>query len=335
MTTTQSRDVQLAKRPVGMPQDDDFEVVETAVPQPTTGQIQVRNLCMSVDPYMRGRMVDRKSYVPPFQIGETLTGGSIGVVEASEHADFQVGDHVESMYGWREAFTADAAGITNLGAKLDAPASAYLGVLGMPGMTAYVGLLGAAELKDGETVFVSGAAGAVGSIVGQIAKLKGCHVLGSAGSADKVSLLTNELGFDYGFDYHNADLVSKLREGAPNGLDVYFDNVGAEHLQAALMCMRQFGRVALCGAIAQYNDTEARPGPNNLAMAIGLGLTLRGFIVSHYDHMRDDFRREMSGWVTSGAVQYRETTFDGIDKAGEAFKGLFTGANTGKMIVNL
>jgi NADPH-dependent curcumin reductase CurA len=335
MATTNSQDVQLAKRPVGMPAEDDFKIVAAKVPSPNKNQIQVRNLCMSVDPYMRGRMIDRKSYVPPFQIGETLTGGAIGVVEASEHPDFNVGDHVESMYGWREAFTADAAGINNLGANLDAPASAYLGVLGMPGMTAYVGLLGVAELSEGETLFVSGAAGAVGSIVGQIGKIKQARVLGSAGSADKVSLLTDELGFDYAFDYHDGDLLGHLREGAPNGLDVYFDNVGADHLQAALMHMRPFGRIALCGAIAQYNDTEPRPGPNNLAMAIGLGLTLKGFIVSHYDHLREDFRRDMAAWVKSGEVSYRETTFEGIERAGEAFKGLFTGANVGKMIVKL
>ena len=335
MTTTTSRDVQLAKRPVGMPNDDDFQVVETPVAEPHSGQIQVRNLCMSVDPYMRGRMVDRKSYVPPFQIGETLTGGCIGVVEASEHPDFAVGDHVESMFGWREAWTEDGAGATNLGAKLEAPASAYLGVLGMPGMTAYVGLLGAGAYKDGDTVFVSGAAGAVGSIVGQIAKLKGSRVLGSAGSADKVALLTEELGFDFGFNYNEGNLLNQLREGAPDGLDVYFDNVGAEHLQAAIMHMRPFGRIALCGAIALYNDTEPRPGPNNLAMAIGLGLTLKGFIVSHYENMRADFRRDMSAWIASGDVSYRETVFEGVDKAGEAFRGLFTGANVGKMIVTL
>ena len=305
MTTTTSRDVQLAKRPVGMPNDDDFQVVETPVAAPGKGQIQVRNLCMSVDPYMRGRMVDRKSYVPPFQIGETLTGGCIGVIEASEHPDFAVGDHVESMYGWREAWTEDAAGVTNLGANLEAPASAYLGVLGMPGMTAYVGLLGAGAYKDGDTVFVSGAAGAVGSIVGQIAKIKGSRVLGSAGSADKVALLTEELGFDFGFNYNEGDLLNQLREGAPDGLDVYFDNVGAEHLQAAIMHMRPFGRIALCGAIALYNDTEPRPGPNNLAMAIGLGLTLKGFIVSHYENMRADFRRDLSAWIASGDVSHR------------------------------
>lgn len=335
MTTQKSRDVQLAQRPVGMPELTDFTVIESQVSAPTEGQVQVRNLCMSVDPYMRGRMVDRKSYVPPFQIGETLTGGAIGVIEQSEHPDYAVGDHVESMYGWREAFTADAQGMRNLGADLKAPASAYLGVLGMPGMTAYVGLLGAAALKDGETVFVSGAAGAVGSVAGQIAKLKGCRVIGSAGQSEKVDLLTNELGFDHAFNYHDGDLLNQLRKAAPDGLDVYFDNVGADHLQAALMHMRPFGRIALCGAIAQYNDTEPRPGPNNLAMAIGLGLTLKGFIVSHYESMRGDFEREVSGWLATNQLHYRETVFDGIDQAGLAFQGLFTGANTGKMIVNL
>ena len=330
----QSRAVVLAERPVGMPKPTDFTVVENDVPEPGDGEIQVKNLSMSVDPYMRGRMVDRKSYVPPFQIGELLTGGAIGEVVASKHADFAVGDHVSSNWGWREGFTASTEGIERLG-ELRADPSAYLGAIGMPGMTAYVGLLEVGALKDGETVFVSGAAGAVGSIVGQIAKLKGCRVLGSAGSQDKVDLLTNELGFDYAFNYKDGNILNHLREGAPDGLDVYFDNVGADHLQAAIMHMRPFGRIPLCGAIAQYNDTEPRPGPNNLAMAIGLGLTLRGFIVSHFNHMAADFRRDMEEWVTSGQITYKETVYNGIDAAADAFIGLFTGANTGKMVVNL
>lgn len=328
-----SRSVTLQSRPQGMPAQDDFAIIEEDVPAPGDGQIQVENLCMSVDPYMRGRMVDRKSYVPPFQIGEVLTGGSIGRVVASNHADFAVGDHVSSNYGWREAYTAETNGIEKLGA-LRADPSAYLGAIGMPGMTAYVGLLEVGALKEGETVFVSGAAGAVGSIVGQIARLKGCRVLGSAGSADKVELLTSELGFDYAFNYKDGDILNHLREGAPDGLDVYFDNVGAEHLQAAITHMRPFGRIPLCGAIAQYNDTEPRPGPNNLTMAIGLGLTLRGFIVSHFNHLAGDFRRDMEDWVTSGKITYKETVYNGIDQAADAFIGLFTGANTGKMVVN-
>ncbi len=317
-----------------MPKDSDFEVISQDLADPGDGEIQVANVCMSVDPYMRGRMVDRKSYVPPFQIGEVLTGGCIGEVVKSNHADFAEGDYVSSNHGWREAYTATTDGIEKLG-NLVAEPSLYLGPIGMPGMTAYVGLLEVGALKDGETVFVSGAAGAVGSIVGQIAKLKGCRVLGSAGSDAKVAWLSDELGFDYAFNYHDGEILGHLREGAPDGLDVYFDNVGAEHLQSAIMHMRPFGRIPLCGAIAQYNDTEPRPGPNNLAMAIGLGLTLRGFIVNHFNNLRAQFRSEMEGWVTSGQITPKETIYEGIEQAPDAFIGLFTGANMGKMIVNL
>ncbi len=329
----QSKAVVLARRPEGMPENTDFSIVTEEIAEPGDREIQVQNVCMSVDPYMRGRMVDRKSYVPPFQIGEVLTGGCIGKVIKSNHDDFAPGDYVSSNHGWREAYTAPVQGIEKLG-EIVAEPSAYLGAIGMPGMTAYVGLLEVGALKDGETVFVSGAAGAVGSIVGQIAKLKGCRVLGSAGSADKVELLTRELGFDYAFNYKDGDILAHLREGAPDGLDVYFDNVGGDHLQAAIMHMRPFGRIPLCGAISIYNDTEPSPGPNNLAMAIGLGLTLRGFIVSHFNHLAKQFRQDMEGWVTSGQITYKETIYNGIEAAPDAFIGLFTGANTGKMVVN-
>jgi len=329
-----ARSVVLKERPEGIPKQSDFEVVTSDVGTPQENEIQVQNVCMSVDPYMRGRMVDRKSYVPPFQIGEVLTGGAIGKVVDSNHSDFNIGDYVSSHYGWREAFTAPADGIEKLG-NLKASPSTYLGAIGMPGMTAYVGLLEVGSLKEEETVFVSGAAGAVGSIVGQIAKIKNCKVIGSAGSAEKVSLLSDELGFDHAFNYHDGPILGHLREAAPEGLDIYFDNVGAEHLQSALMHMRPFGRIPLCGAIAQYNDTEPRPGPNNLAMAIGLGLTLKGFIVSHYDHLRQQFREDMETWVNDGKVKSKETIYSGIETAGDAFIGLFTGANTGKMIVDL
>ena len=329
-----SREVVLANRPVGVPRVEDFEIREVEVPTPGAGEVLVRNVCMSVDPYMRGRMIDRKSYTPPFAVGETLTGGAIGRVERSNHTDLKEGVYVESHLGWREAFVAKDRGLRPLG-ELRAPASAYLGILGMPGMTAYAGLLEVAALAEGESVFVSGAAGAVGSAVGQIAKIKGCTVVGSAGNAEKVRHLTEDLGFDHAFDYHDGHLERPIFEGAPQGIDVYFDNVGGDHLQAALNCMRPNGRLALCGAIAQYNATAPVPGPNNLAIAIGMGLTLKGFIVSNFNHLRDDFMRDMTAWVTGGQVKYRETTFDGIDKAPEAFIGLFTGANTGKMVVNL
>jgi NADPH-dependent curcumin reductase CurA len=317
-----------------MPVADDFELATVDVAEPSNGEVTVQNVCMSVDPYMRGRMVDRKSYTPPFAVGEVLTGGAVGRVVASADPAHAVGDHVLSQYGWREAFTCPGAELRSLG-ELGAPASAYLGVLGMPGMTAYVGLLDVAHLEDGENVFVSGAAGAVGSVAGQIARIKSCRVVGSAGSADKVSWLTDELGFDHAFDYHDGALADHLAQGAPDGLDVYFDNVGGDHLQAALAHMRQFGRIALCGAISVYNATEPQPGPNNLTMAIGLGLTLRGFIVTHFNHRADDFRRDMESWIRSGEVKYRETVLEGIERAPEAFMGLFTGANFGKMIVRL
>lgn len=330
----QSRSIVLERRPVGMPTPEDFAVITVDVPDPAPGEVLVRNVCMSVDPYMRGRMIDRRSYTPPFELGEVLTGGAVGRVVASASEGLKEGDFVESHYGWREAFTAPAEQLTALG-ELAAPPSAYLGVLGMPGMTAYVGLLDAAEYKDGDTVFVSGAAGAVGSIVGQIARIKGSRVVGSAGGAAKVAYLTEELGFDHAFDYRDGRILDHLREGAPEGLDVYFDNVGGDHLEAAILHMRPFGRIALCGAISQYNATEPAPGPNNLAVAIGLGLTLRGFIVSHYEQRRDDFRRDMAHWLRDGKVIYRETIKAGIESAPEAFIGLFTGANLGKMIVQL
>jgi hypothetical protein len=329
-----SREVVLKQRPTGMPSADDFEIRECEVPMPQDNEVQVRNVAMSVDPYMRGRMVDRKSYTPPFQLGETLTGGAIGQVTASRASGLKEGDYVQSNFGWRESFTTRADQVSALG-TLAAPPSAYLGVLGMPGMTAYVGLLEVGALKDGETVFVSGAAGAVGSIVGQIARLHKCRVIGSAGSADKVAWLTDELGFDAVFDYHNADILAQLQAAAPDGLDVYFDNVGGDHLEAAIFHMRPFGRIALCGAISQYNATAPVPGPVNLTMAIGLGLTLRGFIVSHFNHLAEQFRSDMEGWVNSGQIKYRETVMKGIERAPDAFIGLFTGENTGKMIVAL
>lgn len=329
-----SREVVLASRPVGLPKVEDFAIREVDVPTPGAGEVLVRNVCMSVDPYMRGRMIDPKSNTPPIALGETLTGGAIGRVERSNHTDLKKGQYVESHLGWREAFVAKNKSLRPLG-DLKAPASAYLGVLGMPGMTAYVGLLEVGKLAKGESVFVSGAAGAVGSAVGQIAKIKGCTVVGSAGSAEKVRHLTQDLGFDHAFDYHEGHLERQIFAGAPGGIDVYFDNVGGDHLQAALNCMRPYGRLALCGAIAQYNATAPVPGPNNLAVAIGMGLTLRGFVFSHFNHLRDHFMLDMTAWVTGGEVKYRETTFDGIETAPEAFIGLFTGANTGKMVVNL
>lgn len=330
----ESQEIRLRRRPSGMPTEDDFELATVTVGEPADGQVRVRNEFMSVDPYMRGRMVDRKSYIPPFAVGEVLSGGAVGVVVDSAHPDFAPGDHVLNGAGWRQAFCADGKHLDNLGPDVTQP-SAYLGILGMPGQTAYVGLLEIGALADGETVFVSGAAGAVGSVVGQIAKLKGCRVVGSAGSSEKVAWLTDELGFDAAFNYRDGDLAKQLHAAAPGGIDVYFDNVGGDHLEAALTNMREFGRVAMCGAISQYNETEATPAPRNLALAIGKSLTLRGFIVSRYDHLKKQFRTDMSEWLETGQITYSETVVEGIDHAPSAFIGLFTGGNTGKMIVDV
>jgi NADPH-dependent curcumin reductase CurA len=329
------REIRLASRPEGWPTAENFALAEVEVPRPGPGQVLVRNLYMSVDPYMRGRMNDVRSYVPPFQVGAALDGGAVGEVVASESPVLAAGDKVTHGYGWRDYAVADAGRFRRIDPDAAPTLSAYLGVLGMPGLTAYVGLLDIAELKPGETVFVSGAAGAVGSLAGQIAKASGAaRVVGSAGSPAKVARLA-ELGFDAAFDYHDGPVRERLREAAPEGIDVYFDNVGGEHLEAAISALRQHGRVALCGMISQYNATEAAAAPRNLALAVGKRLTLRGYIVSDHSRRMPDYVAEMSGWLRSGRVRFDETVVEGLARAPEAFLGLLRGENLGKMVVKL
>ncbi|MEV1289668.1 NADP-dependent oxidoreductase [Micromonospora sp. NPDC049679] len=332
---TTAREIHLASRPAGWPTPDNFRLVEVPVPDPGPGQVLVRNQVMSVDPYMRGRMNDVKSYVPPFQVGAALDGGAVGeVVAVGEGVELAPGDVVLHGLGWREYALLEARAARPVDPTL-APASAYLGALGMPGLTAYAGLLDVAAMKPGETVFVSAAAGAVGSLVGQIAKLRGAaRVVGSAGSPAKVDYL-RELGFDAAFDYHAGPVRESLRAAAPEGIDVYFDNVGGDHLEAAISALRNHGRVALCGAISQYNATEPPAAPRNLALAIGKRLTLRGFIVGDHAHLRDAFVAELAGWLSSGQLRYDETFVDGLPNAPEAFLGLLRGDNLGKMLVRL
>jgi hypothetical protein len=331
-----SREIHLAARPQGWPTADDFRLVETKVAEPGPGQILVRNQFMSVDPYMRGRMNDVKSYVPPFALDAVMDGGAVGEVVASADERFAAGDVVLHGLGWREYALLDAGQARKVDPGLGVPASAYLGVLGTTGLTAYVGLLDIAAMKEGDVVFVSGAAGAVGSIAGQIAKLRGAsRVIGSAGSAAKVAHLTGALGYDAAFDYHDGPVTKRLREAAPDGIDVYFDNVGGDHLEAALFALRDFGRAALCGAISVYNDEKPAPGPRNLALAVGRRLTLRGFIVTDHGARMREFVPEMAGWLRDGAIKHDETVVDGIDNAVDAFLGLLRGANLGKMIVRL
>ena len=340
MTAITSRDWALAKRPVGAPTAADFAMQTNEAPDPSDGQIQVRNSWMSVDPYMRGRMYDRESYVPPFQIGEVLQGGAVGTVTASAHPDYKEGDLVLSMAGWREAWTAppEAVMATKLPSGTGLPDSAFIGIAGMPGLTAYAGILRVAELKEGDIVFVSGAAGAVGSAVVQIAKIKGCTVIGSAGGAEKVAFV-KEIGADECIDYRAAGdyagLLDALRAAAPKGIDVYFDNVGGDHLQAAIEVARPMARMAICGAISQYNDTEPAPGPNNLIQIVGKQLQLRGFIVSTHADMQPQFMADLAQWIPSGKLKFQETVMEGVENAPNAFMGLFSGQNKGKMLVKL
>ena len=330
----------LASRPVGAPKSSDFQQVSEEAGEPADGQIQVRNSWMSVDPYMRGRMIDRKSYVPPFKLGEVMQGGAVGRVVASKHPGFADGDLVLSNAGWREAWTADpqTAGARKLVSGTGLPDSAFLGVAGMPGLTAYAGILRVAELKEGDVVFVSGAAGAVGSAVVQIAKIKNCRVIGSAGGAEKCAYVES-LGADACVDYRAVDgydgLLAALRGAAPKGIDVYFDNVGGDHLQAAIEVSRPFGRMAICGMISQYNDTEPAPGPKNLIQVVGKQLQLRGFIVTTHADLQSQFIKDMTAWISTGKMAFEETVFEGIDSAPDAFMGLFSGKNKGKMVVKL
>ncbi|MCO1614927.1 MULTISPECIES: NADP-dependent oxidoreductase [Micromonospora] len=329
-----NREIHLASRPEGWPTPENFRLVTTEVPTPGPGQVVVRNRFMSVDPYMRGRMNDVKSYVPPFALDAPLDGGAIGEVVAGEAGGVKPGDTVLHGFGWREYALVDAKGVRKVDPGL-APVTAYLGVLGMTGLTAYAGLLDVAAMKPGETVFVSGAAGAVGSMVGQIAKLRGAgRVIGSAGSAAKVERLT-ALGFDAAFDYHDGPVYKQLRAAAPDGVDVYFDNVGGDHLEAAIGAMNLHGRAAICGMIAQYNATEPPAAPRNLALVIGKRLTLRGFLVGDHGHLREQFVQEVAGWLREGRLSYDETIVDGIEQAPEAFLGLLRGENLGKMLVRL
>ncbi|MFD7237087.1 NADP-dependent oxidoreductase [Streptomyces syringium] len=333
-TPTTGREWHLVARPQGWPKPEDFALREVAVPEPGEGQILVRNIHMSVDPYMRGRMNDVKSYVPPFQLDQPMDGGAIGEVIASRAEGFAVGDHVLHGLGWREYAVLDARHSAKVDPDL-APLSTYLGVLGMPGLTAYAGLLEVASFKEGDAVFVSGAAGAVGSLVGQIARLKGAsHVVGSAGSDEKVRILKEEYGFTAAFNYKNGPVAEQLKEAAPDGIDVYFDNVGGDHLEAAISSLNVHGRAALCGAIAQYNATEPTPGPRNLALVIGKRLRLNGLLVSDHQALRPQFIEEVSAWVRSGEIKYNETVVKGIDHAVDAFLGMLRGENTGKMIVS-
>ncbi len=334
-----SRNVILKAHPVGMPKDSDYTIIETDVPAPKQGEITVVNEYMSVDPYMRSRMSGIKTYIDPFQLGETMQGGAVGQVVESGDMEFKKGDWVLTMMGWREAFTAPVADLRkSMLQKLDPgliEPRYFLSVAGLTGLTAYAGLYKVAKFQPGETVLVSGAAGAVGSIVCQLAKADDGFVIGLAGGSQKCDWLRSH-GVDVAIDYKATDNLTKaVHKAAPEGLDVYFDNVGGEALEAALNNMKQFGRLAECGMISQYNNTKPEPGPSNLVMVVGKSLTMQGFIATDYRQFMNEYLAKLGPLMAAGKVVQEETILEGIDNAIPAFKRLFSGDKKGKILVKL
>jgi NADPH-dependent curcumin reductase CurA len=328
-----NHEIQLASRPNGMPTAANFALVKTPLAPLQDREVLVRNLFMSVDPYMRGRMNAGKSYVPPFEIGKTLEGSAIGEVIESRAKEFKPSDVVTSILGWREYFIAAPQALQHVSREIQ-PLSVYLGALGMTGLTAWVGLR-LMEVKAGETIYISGAAGAVGSVAGQLAKIRGCRVIGSAGSAEKVAFLCKECKFDGAFNYKDGPILEQLQLIAPDGIDLYFDNVGGEFLEAALAILRLHGRIIACGSISGYNAKGPLPGPANLFNITTKRLTMKGLLVFDWLDRQTEFREEVGGYFQAGKLKHKETVVEGIDQAVAAFLGLFQGKNVGKMIVKL
>ena len=328
-----NRRILLKQRPTGMPTLQDFELSEAPVPEPGEGEVLTRTLWMSLDPYMRGRMSDAKSYAKPTGVGEVMTAGTVGEVVTTRHPGFSPGDIVVGQGGWQEWAVLPGALIRKVDPAV-APISTAVGVLGMPGMTAYVGLLDFGRPKAGETVVVSAASGAVGAVVGQIAKIHGCRAVGIAGGAEKCKYVEQELGFDACVDHKAPDLGQRIAAACPKGIDVYFENVGGA-VQAALWpLLNDFARIAVCGMIAHYNEPSPPPGPS-LFDVLRRKLSVQGFIVSDHARRLPDFLRDMSGWVREGKVKYREDVVEGLEKAPEAFIGLLQGKNFGKLVVRV
>ena len=328
-----SREICLARRPHGIPTESDFAVVERTLPPLQDQQVRVRNHFMSVDPYMRGRMNEGKSYIPQFELGKPMEGGAVGEVIESRAKGFERGNAVVSNFGWREQYIADPADLRRVNRDIQ-PLSVYLGALGMTGMTAWAGLH-LVEVKAGDVIYISGAAGAVGCMAGQLAKIRGCRVIGSAGSDDKVRFLKEYCAFDIAFNYKAGPVLQQLNLLVPDGIDVYFDNVGGESLEAALSALRVNGQIIACGGISGYNEAAPRPGPSNLFNVTVKRLTMKGLIVRDWLNRQNEFETEVSGYLKAGVVKNHETVVDGITQAVGAFIGLFQGKNMGKMVVKL
>ncbi|MFJ2617733.1 NADP-dependent oxidoreductase [Glutamicibacter sp. NPDC087344] len=336
MSENSSTQILLASRPTGWPTDENFEVRTVQLPELSEGQVRVRNEFISVDPYMRGRMSAARSYVAPYEIGSQIAGGAVGRVIASAAAELPVGTLVTHQHGWSDTVQDTADSFKPVPEIPGVPNSLRLHMMGMTGLTAWVGLKAIAQMKEGETVFISGAAGAVGTAAGQIARLLGAkRVIGSAGSAQKVALLTEKYGYDAAFNYKDGDVTGQLEALAPEGIDVFFDNVGGEHLEAALAAFNNGGRAALCGAISGYNVTEKASGPINMANLITRGLKLEGFTLANYLEHAPAFGQQMGEWFAAGQIAYDETIVDGIENTVEAFIQMMQGANTGKMLVRI
>jgi NADPH-dependent curcumin reductase len=337
MTET-ARRIVLASRPVGEPKPSDFRLEEFAVPQPGPGQMLLRTKWLSLDPYMRGRMSDAPSYAKPVGVGEVIEAGTVSEVAASNNDKYAKGDIVLSRAGWQTHMLSDGSGLRKLDPNI-APVSTALGVLGMPGMTAYTGLLEIGQPKAGETVVVSAASGAVGSVVGQIARIKGARAIGIAGGPDKCRYVKDELGFDECVDHRASDLAEKLKAACPKGIDVYFENVGGPVFDAVLPLLNTFARIPVCGLIAQYNATELPGGPNRLPLlmrnVLTKRLTIRGFIVTDFAARYSDFLRDVSQWIREDRIKYREDIVDGIENAPETFMGLLKGRNFGKQLIRV
>src|SRR6201993_2207990 len=333
---TANRRILLARRPAGEPSESDFTFSEGTLEDPQSGQMLLRTLWLSLDPYMRGRMSDRKSYASPVGIGDVMVGGTVSEVVASNREGFTPGDIVEGRTGWQEYALSDGAGAQKVDPSL-APISAALGVLGMPGRTAYFGLLSVGQPKAGETVVVSAAAGAVGAIVGQLAKIKGCRVVGIAGAQEKCAYVVDELGFDECVSHREPDLAQRLEKACPNGIDVYFENVGGKVFEAVLPLLNDFARVPVCGLIAHYNDIELPAGPNQVPLLMRAilthRLTVRGFIRGDFLDQQASFFEDMSRWIREKRIKYREDIVEGLENAPRAFLKLFRGENFGKLLV--
>ncbi len=327
-----AREIHLVKRPLGLPGPDSFQLAERRLAELAPGQLLVRNQWISVDPYMRGRMTEKKSFIPPFALNEVMEGAAVGSVEESRDPAFTPGDTVSHFAGWRDLALIDAAGAAVVDPAF--PLQAYLGPLGFPGLAAYAGFLRLGEPKPGETVFVSAAAGAVGSLVAQIARIKGNRVIASAGSPDKIDWLLKEAGVDAVINYKTEkDITAALAKAAPKGIDIYFDNVGGDHLEAAIANANDFARFALCGMIAQYNSEPV--GPRNIYAVIEKSLKLQGFIASNHLDLSPDFQRDMKQWIAQGRIKWKETVVEGLENSPKAFLDIFAGANAGKMLVKL